>query len=354
MKKALALTLATVTLVALAVVAGRAGAAPAASAAPAKASAGSLVGTGATFPFPLISKWIPEVGRAYGIDITYSPTGSGAGIAAITARTVDFGASDAPLSPDQLTACNGCLVIPWALSATSIPYNVPGLSGRLRLDGPTLASIYLGKITSWNAPAIKKLNPRLDLPSLKITPVFRSDSSGTTYNFTEYLSSVSGEFKSKVGNNTSVNFPTGVGARGSSGVAGVVSKTEGALTYVDVAYSLTNHFTFAAVKNRAGGYALPGLRGIKQAVSKLPKKVTALSQLKIVDPPKGAGKQAYPISTFTYVIAPTNTKSAGDVRKLVYWAVTQGQKFGPPLFFEPLPVTVQAFAYREIKKIQGV
>jgi phosphate transport system substrate-binding protein len=348
MKKALAATLAVAALVAIALVAGRAAAAPAAK------TDTAITGTGSSFVFPLVSKWIPEVGKAYGINLTYSPTGSGAGIAGVTARTVDFGASDAPLSADQLTACKGCVVIPWALSATSIPYNVPGAGGRIRLDGATLANIYLGKITTWNAPAIKKLNPSLDLPDLKITPVFRSDSSGTTYNFTEYLSSVSGAFNSKVGNSTAVSFPTGVGARGSAGVAGVVSKTEGALTYVDVAYSLNNKLTFAAIRNRAGGFALPGLRGIKQAVSQLPKKVTALSQLKIVDPPKGAGKQAYPISTFTYVIVPTSSKSAGDVRKLVYWAVTQGQKFGPPLLFEPLPVTVQAFAYREIKKIQGV
>jgi phosphate transport system substrate-binding protein len=354
MKKALAASLAGVALVAIALVAGRAAAAPAAPAAPAAKSDTAITGTGSSFVFPLVSKWIPEVGKAYGINLTYSPTGSGAGIAGVTARTVDFGASDAPLSADQLTACKGCVVIPWALSATSIPYNVPGAGGRIRLDGATLANIYLGKITTWNAPAIKKLNPSLDLPDLKITPVFRSDSSGTTYNFTEYLSSVSGAFNSKVGNSTAVSFPTGVGARGSAGVAGVVSKTEGALTYVDVAYSLNNKLTFAAIRNRAGGFALPGLRGIKQAVSQLPKKVTTLSQLKIVDPPKGAGKQAYPISTFSYVIVPTNAKSAGDVRKLVYWAVTQGQKFGPPLLFQPLPVTVQAFAYREIKKIQGV
>ena len=331
MKKALVSTLALAALVAIALVAGRAAAAPAAT------QDANLTGTGSSFVFPLVSKWIPELGKAYGINLTYSPTGSGAGIAAVTARTVDFGASDAPLSPDQLTACKGCVVIPWALSATSIPYNVPGAGGRIHLDG-----------------AIKKLNPNLNLPNLKITPVYRSDSSGTTYNFTEYLSSVSPEFKSKVGNNTAVNFPTGLGARGSAGVAGVVSKTEGALTYVDVAYSLNNKLTFASIRNRAGGYALPGLRGIKQAVSVLPKKVTNLSQLKIVDPPKSAGRQAYPISTFTFVIVPSNTKSAGDVRKLVYWAVTQGQKFGPPLLFQPLPVTVQAFAYREIKKIQGV
>ena len=347
MKKALSL-LALAALVATALVAGRAAAAPAAT------TDTNLTGTGSSFVFPLISKWIPEVGKAYRINLTYSPTGSGAGIAGVTARTVDFGASDAPLSSDQLAACKGCVVIPWALSATSVPYNVPGAGGRIRLDGATLAGIYLGKITSWNAPAIEKLNPGLNLPDLKITPVFRSDSSGTTFSFTVYLSSVSPEFKSKIGNNTAVNFPTGVGARGSAGVAGVVSKTEGALTYVDVAYSLNNKLTFAAIRNRAGGFALPGLRGIKQAVSQLPKKVTTLSQLKIVDPPKGAGKQAYPISTFTYVIVPTNSgDKAADLRKFVYWAVTAGQKFGPPLFFVPLPKAVNGYIYREIKKIQA-
>ena len=157
MKKGLVVSFALVCALALAMVAGRADAAP-------ERSTGTLVGTGATFPFPLISKWIPEVGKAYGIDITYSPTGSGAGIAGITARTVDFGASDAPLSKDQLDACKGCVVIPWALAAVSIPYNLPGLDGRLRLNGQTLVNIYLGSITSWNDPAIKKLNPKLEPP----------------------------------------------------------------------------------------------------------------------------------------------------------------------------------------------
>jgi phosphate transport system substrate-binding protein len=244
-------------------------------------------------------------------------------------------------------------VIPWALSATSIPYNLPGIGGRLKLDGPTLANIYLGKITQWNDAAIKALNPKLTLPDTKITPVYRSDGSGTTYNFTEYLSSVSPEWKNSVGFNTSVSWKAGLGAKGSSGVAGVVSKTVGALTYVDVAYSLKNKFTFAQVKNRAGRFATPGLRGIQQAVSKLPAKVTELSQLKIVDPPASAGKLAYPIVTFTYVIVPTSSAKAADLRKFVYWAVTRGQSFGPPLLFQPLPVPVQAFAFREIKKIQA-
>ncbi|MBM3678811.1 MAG: phosphate ABC transporter substrate-binding protein PstS [Actinobacteria bacterium] len=345
MKKAIVTVLAILVAASVAALAGRA------EAAPAKAQDVSIVGTGATFPFPLISKWIPELGKALGISLTYSPTGSGAGIAGVTARTVDFGASDAPLSPDQLAACKGCVVIPWALSATSIPYNIPGLTGRLKLDGPTLANIYLGKITNWNDPAITSLNGGVTLPDLKITPVYRSDGSGTTYNFTEYLASVSREWKEGVGFSTAVSWKAGVGARGSSGVAGVVKSTPGALTYVDVAYSLQNTFTFAQVKNRAGKFATPGLRGIQAALSKVPDKVTELSQLKIVDPPAAAGPLAYPIVTFTYVIVPTDAKKAADLRKMVYWAVTQGQKFGPPLLFQPLPKPVQAFAYREIKKI---
>jgi phosphate transport system substrate-binding protein len=347
MKKSLAAGLALVALVVATVVA------TGATAAPSTSQAGSLTGAGATFPFPLISKWIPEVGKAYDINITYSPTGSGAGIAAITARTVDFGASDAPLSSSQLDACKGCVVIPWALSATSIPYNLPGLNGRLRLTGPVLSLIYLGEISSWNDQRIRALNPGRNLPDTKITPVFRSDGSGTTYNFTEYLSSVSPTWKDKVGVNTSVSFPTGVGARGSSGVAGVVRNTPGALTYVDVAYSLANKFDFAVVRNRAGRYATPGLRGINASLSQLPKRVTSLNQLKIVDPPRAAGPLAYPIVTFTYVIAPTQSSKAADLRKFIYWAVTAGQKFGPPLLFQPLPDPVKAFAYREIKKIQG-
>ncbi len=346
MKRAGFATLALVGALVLAAVAGQAHASSSAK------KDTQLVGTGATFPFPLISKWIPEVARAYGINVTYSPTGSGAGIAGITARTVDFGASDAPLSSQQLTDCKGCVVIPWALAAVSIPYNLPGLNGRLHLNGATLANIYLGSITSWNDPAINSLNPKLTLPDTKITPVYRSDSSGTTFAYTAYLSAVSGQFSRRVGNNTSVNFPTGVGARGSSGVAGVVKNTPGALTYVDAAYSIQNKLQFAMIQNRAGRFTTPGLRGITQAVSTLPKKITSPAQLRIVDPPKAAGKLAYPITTFTYVILPTSTAKAADLRKFVYWAVTQGQKFAPPLFFVPLPTSVKAYAYRELAKVK--
>jgi phosphate transport system substrate-binding protein len=347
MKRFLAAGVAVACAIALAVIAGQA------QSAPAKAQAGSIVGTGATFPFPLISKWIPAVDNALGIKVTYTATGSGAGIAQITARTVDFGASDAPLSADQLNACNGCVVIPWALAGMSVMYNLPDIGGRLVLNGPVLANIYLGNITTWNAPAIRALNPGRNLPNTKISVVYRSDGSGSTYAFTNYLSTISPQWKSRVGTNTSVNFPVGTGARGSSGVAGVVKSTEGAITYADAAYAVQNKIQFALMKNRAGGNALPGIRGVTKALCDLPAKVTSLSQLKIVDPPKKCGKQAYPISTFTYVIVPTKSgDKAQTLRQFVYWAVTQGQKFGPPLFFVPLPKAVNAFIYREIKKIQ--
>jgi phosphate transport system substrate-binding protein len=348
MKRFILAAFALVAVIALAAFAGRA------QSASAKPAAGSLVGTGATFPFPLISKWIPAVDNALGINITYSATGSGAGIAQITARTVDFGASDAPLSPDQLTACKGCVVIPWALAGMSVMYNLPGVSKRLILNGPVLANIYLGNITTWNAAAIRALNPGVSLPNQKITVVYRSDGSGSTYAFTNYLAAVSPQWKSKVGVNTSVNFPVGTGARGSSGVAGVVKSTEGAITYADAAYAIQNKIPFALIKNRAGGNATPGVRGVTAALCDVPAKVTALPQLKIVDPPAKCGKKAYPISTFTYVIVPTSSgDKAQTLRQFVYWAVTAGQKFGPPLYFVPLPKAVNAFIYREIKKIQA-
>ena len=347
MKRALGLMLIVASLVAIASVVGTA------TAAPAKKQDRSLTGAGSTFFFPLMSKWIPAVGSAYGINVNYSPIGSGGGIAAITARTVDFGASDAPLSPDQLAACKGCVVIPWALSAISIPYNLPGVGCVVRLKESVLSSIYLGEITKWNDPKIAANNGKCNLPDLKITPVYRSDNSGSTYAFTDFLSNVSPDWKSKFGTGVNAQWPAGVGARGSSGVTGVVNKTPGALTYVDIAYSLQNKLRVGWIENKFGKFTSPGLRGIRAAASSLPKKITSPEQLKLVDPPKSAGALAYPISTFTYVIAPTSSSKAADLRKFVYWAVTRGQTFGPPLLFEPLPLQVKAYAFREIKKIQG-
>src|SRR4051794_5778876 len=187
----------------------------------------TISGAGSSFVSPLVSTWTPALGSAFGYSVQYSPVGSGAGIAAITNRQVDFGASDAPLTPDQKAACKSCVQIPWALSATAIAYNVPGAPAHLNLDGKTISKIFLGQITNWNDPAIRALNKNKDMPNQRITPIFRSDGSGTTYNFTDYLSAVSGDWKSKVGNSTAVSFPAGIGARGSSGVAGLFGRPPG-------------------------------------------------------------------------------------------------------------------------------
>jgi phosphate transport system substrate-binding protein len=321
------------------------------AAATARSNDTTITGAGSTFVSPLVSVWTPALGSAFGYTVQYSPVGSGAGIAAIANRQVDFGASDAPLTPDQFTSCKGCVQIPWALSATSIAYNVPGSPVHLRLDGKTIAKIFLGQITNWNDAAIKALNPGANMPDLKITPIFRSDGSGTTYNFTDYLSAVSGEWKSKVGNSTSVSFPAGIGARGSSGVAGLVSRTDGGITYVDVAFALKNHIKFAAVRNNAGKFLFPSLRRI-QAAAQAFTKVPANNEVHIVNPPKSA-TYAYPISTYTYVILPQQTSHSAELRKLVFWALTQGQKaqYTAKLLFVPLPKPVLVASEKTLKTI---
>jgi phosphate transport system substrate-binding protein len=311
----------------------------------------TLTGAGATFPFPLISQWQKDYESKTGTKINYNPIGSGGGIAAITARTVDFGASDAPLTPDQFAACKGCVQIPWVLSANSVLYNLPSVPNNLRMTGTIIANIYLGKITQWNDPAIKKINAGVNLPDTKITVVWRSDGSGTTYNFTDYLSSVSPTFKSKVGTSTQVSFPVGVGGRGSSGVAGVVKNTAGAIGYADIAYALANKIQFARVQNRDGKFVTPGLRAIAAAGS-LIKKVPAGNEMHIVNPPKG-NPLAYPICTFSYVLLPTSTSKAPDLRKFVFYALTQGQKLGPRLLFVPVPKVVLVASERTLKRVQA-
>jgi phosphate transport system substrate-binding protein len=296
----------------------------AAAAATAKSTDTTITGAGSTFVAPLVSAWTPALGSAFGYTIQYSAVGSGAGIAAISSNQVDFGASDAPLNPAQQSACPDCIQIPWALSAVSVFYNVPGAPVHVHLDGATISKIFLGQVTNWNSPAIAKLNPGANLPDLKITPVFRADGSGTSYAFTDYLSSVNGEWKSKIGVSTQPAFPAGQGAKGSSGVAGLVSRTQGAIGYADVAYAISNHLKFAAVRNRAGKFLYPSLRRIEAAALAVTK-VPPNNELHIVDPPKSA-PLAYPISTYTYVVVHRKSTHAAELRKMIFWALTQGQQ----------------------------
>jgi phosphate transport system substrate-binding protein len=327
-------------------------AASAAGAQPAKKAATTLSGAGSTFVSPLVSSWIQPVGAAYGYELQYSAIGSSGGINAVTARTVDFGASDAPLTPDQFAACKGCVQIPWALAATSVMYNLPGAKNLLHMDGPTLAKVFMGQITQWDDPAIKALNKGVNLPSTKITVAHRSDGSGTTYNFTDYLSAVSPAWKSGIGRGTSVSWPVGVGGRGSAGVSAIVAQTEGSIGYADAAFALKNHFKYFAMKNRSGKYATPGLKGVLAAATSDQKPDPKTNELSIVNPPKKYAL-AYPIATYTYVIVPTSSGKAADLRKFLFWAVTKGQKYGPKLLFVPIPKPVLVVAEKSIAKIKS-
>jgi phosphate transport system substrate-binding protein len=337
----------------LALIAASAIALLAVGAAGAKNTDTTITGAGSTFVAPLVSAWTPALGSAFGYSVQYSAVGSGAGIAAITNHQVDFGASDAPLSPDQQTACSDCVQIPWALSAMAIAYNVPGAPVHVNLDGATISKIFLGQITNWNDPAIGALNKGASLPDLKITPVFRSDGSGSSYALTDYLSSVNGEWKTKVGVSTQPAFPAGQGAKGSSGVAGLISRTSGAIGYVDIAYAIKNHIRFAAVRNRAGKFLYPSLRRIEAAAAAYPK-VPADNEMHIVDPPKSAAL-AYPISTYTYVIVHKQSAHAAELRKLIFWALTQGQTtpYAAKLTFAPLS-TVKAVLVAAEKTLKQI
>ena len=301
----------------------------------------TLNGAGSTLVAPFEAEWAQGYQSATGNTVNYNAVGSGTGITDISQRIVDFGASDAPLTSSQASACNGCTQIPWALSATGIGYNVPGVGHKLNLSGATLANIYLGNIKNWDDPAIKKSNPKLKLPNLAITPIFRSDGSGDTYAFTNYLSEVSGTWKSKVSFATSVQFPTGNGGKGNSGVASLLSSTKGGIAYIAVSYLISQKLNAAAIQNAAGNYVYPNLPNITNAASQV-KKVPGNNELHIVDPPKKY-KIAYPISTFTYAIVPkSNNKQASLLKQFINYALTKGQKTGPSLDFAPLPKAVLA------------
>jgi phosphate transport system substrate-binding protein len=311
----------------------------------------SLDGAGSSLVDPMVQAWVPELRDRSGIDLSYSPIGSGGGIQAITTRTVDFGASDAPLTPDQADACDGCVLVPWALSATGVSYNLPDAGSDLRLTGPVIADIFLGKITNWSDPRITKLNPGKELPSQAISPIYRSEGSGDTYAFTSYLTEVSPEWKEKVGAGTSVNFPAGVGGKGNSGVAGTITRTAGALGYVSVAYAVQNKLGVASIQNAAGQFVPPDLPGIEAAAEAMGKPAPDNS-ISIVDPPASA-KGAYPISTFTYAIVPKDSPKAGELEELLTYAIGPGQEFAERFVFAKLPAEVVALDKRTIASIGG-
>jgi phosphate transport system substrate-binding protein len=317
-------------------------------------STGTLKGAGSTLIAPALAVWQPMYSRD---SLQYSAIGSGGGIQAISQRTVDFGASDAPLTKSQGDGCHGCVQVPWALSATSPVVNIPGVAAhQLKLTSSVLAGIYLGDITNWNDPAIKKLNPGLGLPNLKITPVHRSDGSGDTYVFTNYLSKVSNTWKTKVGCATTVSWPTGVGGNKNNGVAAIVGSTPGTIGYVSVAYTIANHLKLARLKNASGKYVLPTLASIEAAAQLVKgQRIPANNKISITDPPASKKyRNAYPLATFTYVIVPQQTPKAAELKAFVKWALgAQAQSSIKKLVFAPLPAAVVKAARKSLGTIHS-
>jgi phosphate transport system substrate-binding protein len=315
----------------------------------AAASADGLTGAGSTLVAPLMANWIAAFEAHNQIPVKYGGGGSGQGISQITARTVDFGASDAPLTPEQAAACNGCVQIPWALSATGVGFKIPGVK-KLNLSGKVLAQIYQGQITNWNDKKIKKLNPKAKLPNLTITPVFRSDGSGDTYAFVNFLGKTSPSWKREVGPPaTTIGFAHGVGAKGNSGVTNTVSHTPGAIGYISAYYLIASGLSAASVQNAAGNYELPNLANISAAAETV-KSVPSSNAISIVNPPKRA-KTAYPISTFTYAIVPHDAPQKAFLQQFLTYNVTKGQKYGAALDFAPLPKVVLNAAKKAISSL---
>ena len=306
----------------------------------------ALVGAGSTLVAPLVARWQSPYKSTAGVTVSYNAIGSGGGIQQITARTVDFGASDAPLTPDQARACKGCVQVPWALAATTVSYNLPGLSKPLHLSGAAIADMYLGTIKMWNDPRIQRLNPGAKLPTTPVSPIYRSDASGDTYAFTNFLSRVSPSWKSKVGAGISVSWPTGVGAAKNSGMAAALQTTPGALGYVAIGNAVAAKLKYADVQNSAGTFVKPSTKTIAAAAQTA--RFSRDNSASLVDPPASA-HTAYPISTFTYVIVPRNASKLSTLKPFLVYAVTSGQKYAKALDFAPLPKNVSAKAKAIIK-----
>lgn len=300
-----------------------------------------LNGAGASFPYPIYSKWFDEYRRVDpGVQINYQSIGSGGGIRQIIARTVDFGASDVPMSDEDLAkAEREILHIPTVIGAVSVIYNIPGIKeSGLKLTGEVLVDIFLGKITKWNDPRIQELNPDLTLPNVAIAVAHRSDGSGTTFIFSDYLSSVSNTWKKTVGTGKSLRWPVGIGAKGNEGVAGLVRQLPGAIGYVEQAYAEQNGLAQAALKNKAGYFVLPSLEGASLAAAGV--EIPADYRVSIVN---ADGKDAYPIASFTWLLVYKNAYDQEKGKKLVeflWWALHEGQKFAPQLHYAPLPDVV--------------
>jgi phosphate transport system substrate-binding protein len=314
----------------------------------------SLTGAGATFPAPIYQKWFSDYQSVdSNVQINYQPNGSGGGIKGVTDGTVDFGASDGPMTDVQIKAFadkhgSSILHFPTVLGAAVPVYNIPGVTAALNFTPEALAGIFLGKITTWNDPAIAKANPGVNLPATKIVVAHRSDSSGTTYCWTDYLSKVSPEWQDKVGKAVAVEWPTGVGGKGNDGVAGIVKQQEGSIGYVELIYAIKSHLSYGKVKNKAGQFVQADLASVTAAAAGAANNMPADFRVSITDSP---GKTAYPISTFTWLLIPAKISDASKQKAVVSflkWAITKGQDEVEGLQYARLPKPV---VEKELKAI---
>jgi phosphate transport system substrate-binding protein len=311
-------------------------------------------GAGATFPYPIYSKWFDDYNKLHpNVQINYQSLGSGAGIRQLTEQTVFFGATDGPMTNDQLVAAPGRILhFPTVLGADVPVYNIPGMTAELKFTGPVLANIFLGKIAKWNDAEIAKINPGVDLPNRDIVVVHRSDSSGTTYIWVDYLAKVSPEWKAKTGVATSVNWPTGVGQKGNEGVAGFVSQTPGAIGYVELIYAIQNKIAYGSVQNMGGEFVKASEQSVTAAAASAAGKMPPDFRVSITN---AEGKGAYPVSSFTWLLFYENPKDKAQAKIMVdflKWALTDGQKFAGPLGYAPLPAEVVKLEMAAIPKIK--
>ena len=318
------------------------------------AQTSQINGAGATFPYPIYSKWFDEYTKVKpNVRINYQSIGSGGGIQQVIKRTVFFGATDGPMTAEQMQSAAGRILhLPTVLGAVVPVYNIPGVKGELKFTGQVLADITLGKITKWNDPAIAKLNPGVNLPATDIVVVHRSDGSGTTYIWVDYLAKISADFKKSVGVATSVKWPVGVGGKGNEGVSGLVSQTPGALGYVELIYALQNKIPYGSVQNSSGAFVRASIESVTAAAAAAAAQMPDDFRVSITNPP---GKDAYPIASFTWLLLYEDNKDKEQAKAMVEfvrWALTDGQKFATDLGYAPLPKSVVDLELKALQRIK--
>jgi phosphate transport system substrate-binding protein len=318
----------------------------------------SLTGAGSTFAYPLYSTWASQYNKLHSnVQVNYQSIGSGGGIRQLIAGTVEFGATDGPMTDQQLAEAKqkrgtAILHFPTALGADVPSYNIPGLNAELKFTPAALAGIYLGHITKWNDPEIQKANPGVKLPSANIIVVHRSDGSGTTYCWVDYLSKVSPEWKQKIGVGTSVNWPVGLGGKGNEGVSGLIRRLPNSIGYIELIYSIQNHIPYGSVQNSSGNFIKANLNTVTAAAAGAIKTMPADFRVSITNPP---GAQAYPISTYTWLLIPekmNDQTKAKALKAFLQWGLTDGQKYTKPLSYAPLPGVVVQKELQQMKKLQ--